>query len=168
MTTWTDERIETLKRLQAEGVSCSAIAAELGGVSRNAVIGKLHRLGIGSPRRPGKPRPEHAGTRSAKRERKVLPPRPFNDLTPEIFTDPIALAALESHHCRWPQGEGAAIMFCGTRQVEGVSYCPRHCRMAYQSPADRRRQSAAQRQQARLEMGRAINTSRITVQGEWA
>ncbi|MBK4214833.1 GcrA cell cycle regulator [Paracoccus caeni] len=43
---WTDERVETLKRMWGEGQSASAIAKELGGVTRNAVIGKVHRLGL--------------------------------------------------------------------------------------------------------------------------
>lgn len=43
---WTDERVETLKRMWAEGQSASQIARELGGVTRNAVIGKVHRLGL--------------------------------------------------------------------------------------------------------------------------
>ena len=43
---WTDERVETLKRMWADGQSASAIAKELGGVTRNAVIGKVHRLGL--------------------------------------------------------------------------------------------------------------------------
>lgn len=45
---WTDERVETLRRLWAEGLSASQIAAQLGGVSRNAVIGKVHRLKLSS------------------------------------------------------------------------------------------------------------------------
>ena len=44
--TWTDERVETLKRMWTEGQSASQIAKELGGVTRNAVIGKVHRLGL--------------------------------------------------------------------------------------------------------------------------
>ena len=43
---WTDERVELLKKLWADGLSASQIAAELGGVTRNAVIGKVHRLGL--------------------------------------------------------------------------------------------------------------------------
>ncbi|MFN3280196.1 MAG: GcrA family cell cycle regulator, partial [Tabrizicola sp.] len=43
---WTDERVETLKRMWNEGQSASQIAKELGGVTRNAVIGKVHRLGL--------------------------------------------------------------------------------------------------------------------------
>ena len=49
---WTDERVETLKRMWSEGQSASQIAKELGGVTRNAVIGKVHRLGL-SNRGPG-------------------------------------------------------------------------------------------------------------------
>ena len=47
---WTDERVELLKKLWADGLSASQIAAELGGVTRNAVIGKVHRLGLLRPR----------------------------------------------------------------------------------------------------------------------
>ncbi|SFN91397.1 Global cell cycle regulator GcrA [Cohaesibacter marisflavi] len=43
---WTDERVELLKKLWAEGLSASQVASELGGVTRNAVIGKVHRLGL--------------------------------------------------------------------------------------------------------------------------
>src|SRR5215213_8735913 len=61
---WTDERVELLKKLWADGLSASQIAGELGGITRNAVIGKVHRLGLSgrakSPSsaapRPRKPR----------------------------------------------------------------------------------------------------------------
>ena len=53
---WTDERVETLKTMWSEGKSASQIAKELGGITRNAVIGKVHRLGlsnrVGGPDRP--------------------------------------------------------------------------------------------------------------------
>jgi GcrA cell cycle regulator len=56
---WTDERVETLKRMWTEGQSASQIAKELGGVTRNAVIGKVHRLGlsnrVGGPGMPDGP-----------------------------------------------------------------------------------------------------------------
>jgi GcrA cell cycle regulator len=47
---WTDERVELLKKLWSDGLSASQIAAELGGITRNAVIGKVHRLASGDPR----------------------------------------------------------------------------------------------------------------------
>src|ERR1700749_3997797 len=60
---WTDERVELLKKLWADGLSASQIAAELGGITRNAVIGKVHRLGLSgrakSPSSAG-PRPQQA------------------------------------------------------------------------------------------------------------
>ncbi|WP_280950746.1 GcrA family cell cycle regulator, partial [Pararhizobium antarcticum] len=57
---WTDERVEKLKKLWSEGLSASQIAAQLGGVSRNAVIGKVHRLSL-----PG--RAKAGGTAAASR-----------------------------------------------------------------------------------------------------
>src|ERR1700731_5439529 len=61
--TWTDERVESLKKLWGEGLSASQIAAELGGITRNAVIGKVHRLGLsGRAKSPAStaPRPRQA------------------------------------------------------------------------------------------------------------
>ncbi|MGF9693482.1 GcrA family cell cycle regulator [Rhizobium sp. 0TCS1.26] len=66
---WTDERVERLKRLWAEGLSASQIAAQLGGVSRNAVIGKVHRLNL-----PG--RIKAGGTSAAARTPKRTAPAP--------------------------------------------------------------------------------------------
>ncbi|WP_426035434.1 GcrA family cell cycle regulator [Cypionkella sp. TWP1-2-1b2] len=94
---WTDERVETLKKMWAEGQSASQIAKELGGVTRNAVIGKVHRLGLSNrvgggaveadepevaaptPLRPGpspKPVIVEAPVRAASPERVVPEPRP--------------------------------------------------------------------------------------------
>ena len=53
---WTDERVERLKELWAEGMTASQIASNLGGVSRNAVIGKVHRLGLSNRSGAGKSR----------------------------------------------------------------------------------------------------------------
>ena len=70
---WTDERVERLKKLWSEGLSASQIAAQLGGVSRNAVIGKVHRLnlpgrakagGSASANRPASKRPAPAAPRA--------------------------------------------------------------------------------------------------------
>src|SRR5262245_51840909 len=63
---WTDERVEQLKRLWSEGLSASQIAAELGGITRNAVIGKVHRLGLSGRAK--------APSSAAPRPRKTRPP----------------------------------------------------------------------------------------------
>ncbi len=52
---WTDERVEKLQEMWAEGLSAAQIAKTLGGVTRNAVIGKVHRLGLSNRAAPGKP-----------------------------------------------------------------------------------------------------------------
>ena len=59
---WTDERVELLKKLWADGLSASQIAGELGGITRNAVIGKVHRLGCRAA--PSRPRPRRRGCAS--------------------------------------------------------------------------------------------------------
>jgi len=64
---WTDERVETLKKLWQEGHSASQIAKQLGGVTRNAVIGKVHRLGLSGRAAPSQPaRPLFKATRPAR------------------------------------------------------------------------------------------------------
>src|SRR5213592_2572912 len=67
MQTWTDERVERLKKLWADGLSASQIAGEIGGITRNAVIGKVHRLGLsGRAKSPSSttPRPRKARAHS--------------------------------------------------------------------------------------------------------
>jgi GcrA cell cycle regulator len=75
--TWTDERVETLKNMWTDGKSASQIAKELGGVTRNAVIGKVHRLGLSNRNGPGD-RPEDL----------ELGPEPIEELQPS----PVAAA----------------------------------------------------------------------------
>ncbi len=81
---WTDERVETLKSMWGEGKSASQIAKELGGVTRNAVIGKVHRLGLsnrtapaGKPAAPEKPAPvEAAKPKPVEKEAVAVEPAP--------------------------------------------------------------------------------------------
>ncbi|MGR3543972.1 MAG: GcrA family cell cycle regulator [Paracoccus sp. (in: a-proteobacteria)] len=72
---WTDDRVETLKRMWGEGQSASAIAKELGGVTRNAVIGKVHRLGLSNRIDEAEPAPATAEP-DRKAEKKPAAPRP--------------------------------------------------------------------------------------------
>mgnify|MGYP001801530852 CR=1 FL=1 len=62
---WTDERVETLKKMWGEGQSASQIAKELGGVTRNAVIGKVHRLGLSNRAGSSAPAPEKKAAKAA-------------------------------------------------------------------------------------------------------
>ncbi|WP_328590535.1 GcrA family cell cycle regulator, partial [Frigidibacter oleivorans] len=71
---WTDERVETLKKMWADGQSASQIAKELGGVTRNAVIGKVHRLGLSN--RVGGPAGSEAKPEAAAAPAAPQPARP--------------------------------------------------------------------------------------------
>lgn len=127
---WPDERIAKLKRLWNDKLSCRVIAIELG-ISRNAVIGKAHRLGLEArekvvrkPRGPRKPRGLY--TRH-KRDvlGKLFAPDPV--LIREVEVEPrnLTFDQLEANSCRYPYGE-KEIVFCGHDQQAGSSYCAAH------------------------------------------
>ena len=85
---WTDERVETLKKMWGEGQSASQIAKELGGVTRNAVIGKVHRLGLsnragsGPAPAPAKPAAKEKAAPAAKTEPKTAKPKTETKMPP--------------------------------------------------------------------------------------
>ena len=155
---WTDPRVELLKKLWTEGLSASQIAAELGGITRNAVIGKVHRLGLSgrakspssSAPRPRKPRAPGMMrlSRPSMRGNTALAPMYEADLEPEPELieniSPIgqrcSLLELNDSKCRWPIGDpgSAEFFFCGGAPVEGLPYCNYHSRVAYQPAAARR------------------------------
>ncbi|WP_068109466.1 GcrA family cell cycle regulator [Tropicimonas marinistellae] len=97
---WTEERVETLKRMWSEGQSASQIAKELGGVTRNAVIGKVHRLGL-SNRNGGGGAPEKTKQAEAPTAEKVAAkpevsrPKPVREV-PASTAEPAPTAATQS------------------------------------------------------------------------
>ena len=99
---WTDERVELLKKMWGEGQSASQIAKELGGVTRNAVIGKVHRLGL-SNRTTGSSKPaataepkEKPAPKAAAKPKAQPKTEPARPVTPE----PAAAAARCSRRAR--------------------------------------------------------------------
>ena len=153
---WTEERVALLQRLWGQGYSASQIANQLQGVTRNAVIGKIHRLGK---------RPEGASRTHSARPAAVHParrPSPVEAHRMVVSTQPAEWAVrpfrriaeepglatsttLEANMCRWPIGdpEEAGFSFCG-RSADGARpYCQGHSRLAYKtttgSPADMNR-----------------------------
>ncbi|HVY59153.1 MAG TPA: GcrA family cell cycle regulator [Xanthobacteraceae bacterium] len=159
---WTDERVELLKKLWTDGLSASQIAAELGGITRNAVIGKVHRLGLSgrakspssSAPRPRKPR-THSHmlrvSRPAVRGNTALAAHLAPDYEvepePELIENIIpigqrcSILELTEGKCHWPIGDPgtAEFFFCGGKSIDGLPYCSYHSRIAYQPVADRRR-----------------------------
>jgi GcrA cell cycle regulator len=164
---WTDERVEMLKKLWADGLSASQIAGRLGEVTRNAVIGKVHRLGLAG-------RATTSRMRSARPRNRVahLPLRPTRvqyrtqgnvalkpifmpvekptvalSIVPSVAPDlslpaalQVALLDLKENMCRWPIGDPQDdnFHFCGHTKAQGISYCEHHAQKAFQ-PAARRR-----------------------------
>ena len=160
--TWTDERVELLKKLWSDGLSASQIAAEIGNVTPNAVIGKVHRLGLSgrgkakaaSPQRSKKPaRPPSAPAPIAQplaRSGVAVAPAPLAlDAAPSPLVDDdvvpmserVTIMDLRESMCRWPMGDPTKpeFRFCGARSVTGLPYCTHHSRIAYQPVADRKR-----------------------------
>lgn len=157
---WTEDRVDVLKKLWAEGHSASQIARQLGGVTRNAVIGKVHRLGLSgraTPSRPVKrpprlarPKPQFvsqpvaasgSGQRPAatavptaveKAAMAALPPLPLKD------GEAATILTIRDSMCKWPIGDPAdpAFAFCG-RKADCGPYCQDHAKVAFQ-PARKR------------------------------
>ena len=131
---WTYERIEKLKQLWEEGLTASRIAAELGDVTRNAVIGKAHRLGL-SGRMAAKS--SNNGVSIIRKKRlNLAKSQKVIDISPVIDEpmNPTAFQDIKDGLCRWPLGEPekSDFMFCGRNTKEGFVYCQAHHKQAYQ------------------------------------
>lgn len=138
-TGWTDERVETLKSLHSAGMSMHRMAGVLGGITKNAVIGKLHRLGISTPRKPSEAAvtraPRAARYYAKKIVRANLAPAPTATAAPPKG-DPIEFMALTNVTCRFPVTDAAPWMFCGDPSaslLDGCPYCPWHMKRAQRS-----------------------------------
>ena len=143
---WTEERVTVLKKLWLEGLSASQIAKQLGGVTRNAVIGKVHRLGLS-----GRAAPSHPQRMVVRTPR---PPRPVSAPTmrrePTLRSEPVrvrvpeepgmaTVLTLAAHMCKWPIGDPSSteFTFCG-RGTTGT-YCSEHSQVAYQPQQGKKR-----------------------------
>jgi GcrA cell cycle regulator len=160
---WTDERVENLKKLWQEGLSASQIAGRLGGVTRNAVIGKVHRLGLSGrattsrmkslrPRRPAastqkRPQPKNRFAQQGNSALRALyqgDAEPYQPPAEEVVI-PLEqrkyITTLTESCCRWPIGDPQHedFHFCGKGKVTGLPYCEFHARRAFQPPQARRR-----------------------------
>ncbi len=170
---WTDERVELLRQLWLDGRSASQISAQLGhGLTRNAVIGKVHRLGLAgrakspssaaSPPRPA-PAPRVAprssprsGARGAIHGNVALAmsPEPMLETRPVFQEDvvvPMSLRVtiieLKEAMCRWPLGDptSSEFRYYGSPSSGAGPYCAHHGKLAYQPVQDRRRERERER-----------------------
>ena len=155
---WTEERLRHLRRRWKQGARAREIGAELG-VSANAVIAKIHRLGIarlspygGAPGRrqklqniPRAARPQYARRRAfSLRRARPAPPLlkakrylKYARLDEQIpLAQRRSLLALGDDNCRWPVGEAGlpSFFFCGAQVLRNKPYCGAHCARAYLRP----------------------------------
>jgi GcrA cell cycle regulator len=140
---WNEERTATLRKLWLEGMSASQVARQLGGISRSAVIGKVHRLGItvrdvsarqrSAARTASRPQPR------ARVVRETAPaPRPALRLVEIAEMAPTSsILGLSTHSCRWPIGnpDSHDFGFCGREKTARGSYCDDHARGAFRKLA---------------------------------
>ena len=150
--TWTTERVALLKSCVNAGLSCGQIAHEIG-VSRNAVIGKINRLGLSRGRSAATATRSCAG--AARRRPQVLTQRLAlralfaSEPAPDdvVSTEPCSLLNLAPRKCRWPitAGDTAEFSFCGNITTDGMSYCAGHARIAYRLAPQRARVVSASR-----------------------
>jgi GcrA cell cycle regulator len=160
---WTEERVELLRKLWSEGLSASQVAAELGpGITRNAVIGKIHRLGLAeraktaaaprpraprAPRAPSQPRANghvvhgNVALAFAPHTQPIARVQPEEEVVIPM-SERVTLMELRESMCRWPMGDPTTpeFRFCGGKSpIGGGPYCAYHARIAYQPAQDRRR-----------------------------
>ncbi len=143
---WTIEQIDLLKRLWSEGLTAAAIAARLGGLSRSAVMGQVHRLRLrtdkaaaASAAKATSAAPGRGETAPARRRRggqgRKCPPA-----VPTAVRQHKTLFELSNKTCRWPHGQPGAsnFFFCGAPEADleqGIPYCAQHMRRAYGASA---------------------------------
>ena len=138
---WTPDRIDELTRLWNEGLSTAEIGKMLG-ISKNAVVGKAHRLHLSSRPSPIRrmsmrpspairlrdPRPAPTGFDLPHRANVVVPAP-----VPRIPVAPPRVLELSNQTCMWPVGHPGepSFRFCGERALVGKPYCADHCAVAY-------------------------------------
>ncbi len=132
---WTDESVEKLRQLWAQGLTANEIAKKLG-VTKNAIVGKVHRLCLTARPSPIKSKdaadelplqPDLIEKIEEKSVEEVVEPRKNEELTN------IKLVDLDSHTCRWPIGDPRDddFCFCGKKVRSGQTYCDEHSMQAY-------------------------------------
>ena len=137
---WTDEKVAKLKELWGKGNTASQIAEIIGGISRNAVIGKAHRLNLSAKIKTRsvnagqnlKSYQENNKIKSSKGRRSKFKSLIIEkDFEPE---NPKQLEELDDKSCKWPIGhpDEKSFYFCGRTSLKDFSYCKLHLLYAYQ------------------------------------
>jgi len=164
---WNEEKVEKLKKLWGNGSTASQIAEIIGGISRNAVIGKAHRLNLSSKIKTrnasssqnfDNSSEETSSKQRRGRKSKFQSLIIEKDFEPE---NPKKLEELDESSCKWPVGhpEEQSFYFCGRSSLKDFSYCKLHLLYAYQ-PKGRKEEPAADKDEETSQyIDKKINTA---------
>ena len=164
---WTEEKVAKLKELWGKGSTASQIAEIIGGISRNAVIGKAHRLNLSSKIKTRNASSiqnydnnseENNSKQKRGRKSKFKSLIIEKDFEPE---NPKKLEELDESSCKWPIGhpEEESFYFCGRSSLKDFSYCKLHLLYAYQ-PKGRKEEAVADKDEETPQyIDKKINTA---------
>ena len=164
---WNEEKVEKLKELWGKGSTASQIAEIIGGLSRNAVIGKAHRLNLSSKIKTrntsssqnfDNSSEEDSSKQRKSRKSKFQSLIIEKDFEPE---NPKKLEELDESSCKWPVGhpEEQSFYFCGRSSLKDFSYCKLHLLYAYQPKGRKEEPVADKDEEAPQYIDKKINTA---------
>ena len=164
---WNEEKVEKLKKLWGKGSTASQIAEIIGGISRNAVIGKAHRLNLSakiktrnasSSQNFDNSSEESSSKQRRGRKSKFQSLIIEKDFEPE---NPKRLEELDESSCKWPVGhpEEELFYFCGRSSLKDFSYCKLHLLYAYQPKGRKEEPVADKDEEAPQYIDKKINTA---------
>jgi len=163
---WNETKVDKLKELWGKGSTASQIAEIIGGLSRNAVIGKAHRLNLSSKVKAGSS-PSNQNYQSNKLENDPKQKKGRKgkfqsliiekDFEPE---NPKKLEELDESSCKWPVGhpEEKSFYFCGRSSLKDFSYCKLHLLYAYQ-PKGKREEPTDKEEETPQYVEKKVNTA---------
>ena len=164
---WNEEKVEKLKELWGKGSTASQIAEIIGGISRNAVIGKANRLNLSSKikaRNTSSNTNFESNSEVNNSKQKQVRKSKFKSLLIEKDFEPEnpkKLEELDESSCKWPVGhpEEQSFYFCGRSSLKDFSYCKLHLLYAYQPKGKKEEPTTDKEEETPQYIDKKINTA---------